>query len=52
LPLQREMAANDSEKDYLAVVYGRVNVARGKIDLRLGTDLRKDAGAAPSTGAR
>jgi len=26
------------EKDYLAVVYGRVNVARGEIDLRLGRD--------------
>ena len=26
------------EKDYLAVVYGRVNVARGEIDLRLGKD--------------
>jgi 23S rRNA pseudouridine1911/1915/1917 synthase len=28
----------NSEKDYLAVVYGRVNVARGQIDLRLGRD--------------
>jgi 23S rRNA pseudouridine1911/1915/1917 synthase len=28
----------DSEKDYLAVVYGRVNEARGQIDLRLGRD--------------
>jgi len=27
-----------SEKDYLAVVYGRVNVAHGEIDLRLGKD--------------
>jgi 23S rRNA pseudouridine1911/1915/1917 synthase len=27
-----------SEKDYLAVVYGRVNVAHGQIDLRLGRD--------------
>jgi 23S rRNA pseudouridine1911/1915/1917 synthase len=26
------------EKDYLAVVYGRVNVARGRIELRLGRD--------------
>ncbi len=26
------------EKDYLAVVYGRVNVASGQIDLRLGRD--------------
>jgi 23S rRNA pseudouridine1911/1915/1917 synthase len=36
--LQRGMASSDSEKDYLAVVYGRVNVARGQIDLRLGRD--------------
>lgn len=36
--LQREMATNRTEKDYLAVVYGRVNVARGEIDLRLGRD--------------
>jgi 23S rRNA pseudouridine1911/1915/1917 synthase len=28
----------NSEKDYLAVVYGRVKVARGQIDLRLGRD--------------
>ncbi len=45
--LQRAFAASDpafvtgfgaagSEKDYLAVVYGRVNVARGEIDLRIG----------------
>jgi 23S rRNA pseudouridine1911/1915/1917 synthase len=31
--LQRAMA--ESEKDYLAVVYGRVKVARGEIDLRI-----------------
>ena len=36
--LQRTMASEQSEKDYLAVVYGRVNVARGEIDLRLGRD--------------
>ncbi len=30
--------AAGSEKDYLAVVYGRVNVARGEIDLRIGHD--------------
>jgi 23S rRNA pseudouridine1911/1915/1917 synthase len=36
--LQRAMASSDSEKEYLAVVYGRVNVARGEIDLRLGRD--------------
>ena len=37
--LQRTMAAA-AEKDYLAVVYGRVNVARGEIDLRLAKDRR------------
>jgi 23S rRNA pseudouridine1911/1915/1917 synthase len=36
--LQRVMASMDCEKDYLALVYGRVNVARGRIDLRLGRD--------------
>jgi 23S rRNA pseudouridine1911/1915/1917 synthase len=36
--LQRAMASNLSEKDYLAVVFGRVNVARGQIELRLGRD--------------
>jgi 23S rRNA pseudouridine1911/1915/1917 synthase len=36
--LQRAMAANDCEKDYLAIVYGRVNVPRGEIDLRLAKD--------------
>ena len=36
--LQRTMASNQSKKDYLAVVYGRVNVARGAIDLRIGRD--------------
>ncbi len=35
--LQRELGSNRSEKDYLAVVYGRVK-ARGIIDLRLGFD--------------
>jgi 23S rRNA pseudouridine1911/1915/1917 synthase len=30
----------ESEKDYLAVVHGRVNVARGEIDLRLARDGR------------
>ena len=38
--LQRAMAMNDCEKDYLALVYGRVNVARGEIDLRLAKDRR------------
>jgi 23S rRNA pseudouridine1911/1915/1917 synthase len=35
--LQRAMGIS-GEKDYLAVVYGRVNVARGEIDLPLGRD--------------
>ena len=42
--LQRTLMSSASEKDYLAVVYGRVNVARGDIDLRLGrspTDRRR-----------
>jgi 23S rRNA pseudouridine1911/1915/1917 synthase len=34
--LQRTMASSDTEKDYLALVYGRVKAARGHIDLRLG----------------
>ena len=36
--LQRAMASNDCEKDYLAIVYGRVNASRGEIDLRLAKD--------------
>jgi 23S rRNA pseudouridine1911/1915/1917 synthase len=36
--LQRALAGNDSQKDYLAIVYGRVNIVRGEIDLRLGKD--------------
>lgn len=36
--LQRELASSRSEKDYLAVVYGRVNTARGAIELGLGFD--------------
>jgi 23S rRNA pseudouridine1911/1915/1917 synthase len=36
--LQRAMRSNRSEKDYLTVVYGRVNVAHGEIALRLGHD--------------
>jgi len=36
--LQQELGSNRSEKDYLAIVYGRVNTARGIIDLRLGFD--------------
>ena len=36
--LQQELMSSRSEKDYLAVVYGRVNVAGGEIALRLGHD--------------
>jgi 23S rRNA pseudouridine1911/1915/1917 synthase len=36
--LQRVMTASDSEKEYLAIVYGRVNVAAGRIGLRLSRD--------------
>ena len=51
--LQGTMAGSDSEKDYLAVVYGRVNVARGEIDLRLGRDHsdRRKISAAVDVGA-
>jgi 23S rRNA pseudouridine1911/1915/1917 synthase len=36
--LQRELASSRSEKEYLAVVHGRVNVPRGEIDLPLRRD--------------
>jgi 23S rRNA pseudouridine1911/1915/1917 synthase len=36
--LQREMTSDKSEKDYLAIVHGRVNTARGAIDFRLAVD--------------
>jgi 23S rRNA pseudouridine1911/1915/1917 synthase len=36
--LQRAMASNQTEKSYLAVVYGRVNTPRGRIELRLARD--------------
>jgi 23S rRNA pseudouridine1911/1915/1917 synthase len=51
--LQRALASSAGEKDYLAVVYGRVNVARGEIDLRLRTDPhdRRRVIASPSLGA-
>jgi 23S rRNA pseudouridine1911/1915/1917 synthase len=52
--LQRAMASSRSEKDYLAVVYGRVNVARGAIDLRLGRDRgdrRRVVASAPATAS-
>jgi 23S rRNA pseudouridine1911/1915/1917 synthase len=38
--LQRVLSSPASEKEYLAVVYGRVNAARGRIDLPLGRDPR------------
>jgi 23S rRNA pseudouridine1911/1915/1917 synthase len=38
--LQRAMAAGDTEKTYLAIVYGRVSIARGEIALRLRRDPR------------
>ena len=36
--LQRTLGSSDTEKDYLALVYGRLKQARGQIDLRLGRD--------------
>jgi len=36
--LQHAMAAHETEKDYLAVVYGQVDVASGEIGLRLRHD--------------
>jgi 23S rRNA pseudouridine1911/1915/1917 synthase len=38
--LQRAMASADTEKDYLAVVYGKVNNVRADIDARLARDPR------------
>ena len=51
--LQRTMAASASEKDYLAVVYGRVKVATGRIALRLSRDRtdRRRVAASEHTGA-
>jgi 23S rRNA pseudouridine1911/1915/1917 synthase len=45
--------ANDTEKDYLAVVYGRVTVARGEIDFKLSRDRmdRRRVVASSTTGA-
>jgi 23S rRNA pseudouridine1911/1915/1917 synthase len=36
--LQRSLASAATTKEYLAIVYGKVNVARGDIDLRLRRD--------------
>jgi 23S rRNA pseudouridine1911/1915/1917 synthase len=51
--LQKEMASNRTEKDYLAVVRGRVNVARGEINLPLRHDRndRRRMVASDPTGA-
>jgi 23S rRNA pseudouridine1911/1915/1917 synthase len=53
--LQRSLSSSCSAKHYLAVVYGRVNVARGTIDVRLSRSRRERqtvvsdaASAAPS----
>jgi 23S rRNA pseudouridine1911/1915/1917 synthase len=50
--LQRELASARSEKDYLALVYGRLP-ARGRIDLRLRRDPtnRRRVLASPHTGS-
>lgn len=51
--LQRAMAATDADKDYLAVVYGRMNVACSEIGLRLRRDPgdRRRVVASPTAGA-
>ncbi|MGB7219396.1 MAG: RluA family pseudouridine synthase [Vicinamibacterales bacterium] len=51
--LQRAMAANDTGKEYLAVVYGRVNVTKGEIKFRLGRDTgdRRRVVASSTVGA-
>ena len=51
--LQRAMRSAACEKDYLAVVYGRVDPARGEIGLRLTRDRsdRRRVVASGSTGA-
>lgn len=51
--LQRAMSPADAEKEYLAVVYGRVTVARGEIAMRLARDTRdrRRVVASESTGA-
>ena len=51
--LQRGWSSRDSEKDYLALVYGRVTAARGVIDLGLRRDPgdRRRVVASPTLGA-
>jgi 23S rRNA pseudouridine1911/1915/1917 synthase len=52
--LQRAMTANDTDKQYLAVVYGQVNVANGEVCFRLRRDPgdRRRVVASPTAGAR
>ena len=51
--VQRRLSAADAEKDYLAVVYGRVRPRSGTIDLRLRRDPddRRRVAASSSKGA-
>jgi len=51
--LQRTMSTAATRKDYLAVVHGRVNVARSRIDMRLARDSadRRRVVASDSAGA-
>ena len=51
---RRRLTVVAAEKDYLAIVYGRVNVGRGTIDLWLRHDPgdRRRMIASPDTGAR
>lgn len=51
--IQTALQKTRMDKDYLAVVYGRVSVARGSIDLRLGRDRadRRRVVASTSVGA-
>jgi 23S rRNA pseudouridine1911/1915/1917 synthase len=50
--LQKALASRAAAKDYLAIVYGRVNRPRGEIDLRLRRDLgdRRKVVASPDLG--
>jgi len=52
--LQKVMASRRAEKDYLALVYGRVRTKRGTIDLRLRRDPhdRRRVVASTTTGVR
>lgn len=50
--LQKALASRTAAKDYLAIVYGRVNQSRGEIDLRLRRDPgdRRKVVASPDLG--